>query len=110
MGITGKFGGSKHRSGAQDSTMPLRAEAMIVPPQTARHATEAFAVLYASGARAPRITVTEGAPRVFTVRADGAPVAVVAAQEPPRPGQIRVIERNPDGSVPPLPGDGIYLN
>lgn len=87
-----------------NNTSPTRAgrtptEAVLVTEHDAPN--EALAVLYDNGADAPEITVTEGHAGVYTVLADGVPVAVVAsADDAVTAADVLLVERNPDGTAP----------
>ncbi|MEP4195820.1 MAG: calcium-binding protein [Aliishimia sp.] len=62
---------------------------------------DALAVVYDNGGTIPVITVTDSGDGVFTVLADGAPVAVVASTETEvTAADVLLVERNADGSVP----------
>lgn len=78
---------------------PADAEAVLVNDFDAED--DSLAVVYDSGVTAPVITVTDNGEGVFTVLADGAPVAVVASADAQvTVADVLLVERNPDGSIP----------
>ncbi len=107
MDMSGKTGDAAFDLSDTGADPSQRREAMILPDSADTAARDGLAVLYENGTEAPEITVTECAAGVFTVRADGAPVAVVASATRPEPVEIRVIERNADGTTPRLPHPGL---
>lgn len=75
------------------------AEAVIVADYNAKD--ESLAVLYDRNGAIPAITVKEANTGVFTVLADGIPVAVVASAEAAiTAADVLLLERNADGSPP----------
>lgn len=90
---------ARHGTGRSSPSGRAPTEAVLVDVDDAPN--EALAVLYDNGADAPEITVTEAHAGVYTVLADGVPVAVVAsADDAVTAADVRLVERNPDGTVP----------
>lgn len=75
------------------------AEAMIVNDYDAED--DSLAVIFEAGAAEPVITVTDDGDGVYTVLADGAPVAVVASSDTAiTAADVLLVERAADGSIP----------
>jgi len=74
-------------------------EAMIVNDYDAED--DGLAVIYDAGGEEPVISVTDNGEGVYTVLADGAPVAVVASTEAAITAtDVMLVERAVDGSIP----------